>query len=592
MHNPGVLNPVFTSDVAAAVPRLLAIPAALARAVPHLAAFLPEWRLVPRRLAPARARLAWLATVCGENPPRGRPLLLLSEGPWRAPRFGRRWRALGLVLAESPAGLRDPVELALARPAPARAAAPPEAGAPNPARLEAGAEPGHTAAPASHEADAAPRGPALARPARRGGTATVGPDLGPLATADLAAAARAAPGFSPAALARLLAASRFADPFQARPCSAAEALALLAEWRVAEAANRGIVAATGVEVFKLHRLRARLASEAGPPPVFQRGSAALRHAAARGGSVAVWAAAMPPNLPAQAAAAGVPLVQVEDGFVRSVGLGVRLAPAQSLVLDQGGAHFDPSRPSDLERLLAEADFPPGLLARAARLRHRLVQGGVTKYNLGGAPPGFVPPEGRRVVLVCGQVADDASLLRGGGAVRTNQDLLRAARRTDPHAFLVYKPHPDVEAGMRRGAVRPEALAVMADHVAAGVPIGPLYALADEVQVMSSLAGFEALLRGRRVVCWGQPFYAGWGLTEDRAPLPRRVRRLGLDELVAAALILYPRYWDPVTGLPCSVEVLLDRLADMTAPAASRLPDWLRRGVARASGGWTAWWAGR
>jgi capsular polysaccharide export protein len=196
------------------------------------------------------------------------------------------------------------------------------------------------------------------------------------------------------------------------------------------------------------------------------------------------------------------------------------------------------------------------------------------------------------MLVCGQVEDDASLRRGGGAVRTNQDLLRAARRTDPDAFLVYKPHPDVEAGMRRGAVRPEALAVMADHVASGVPIAPLYALADEVQVMSSLAGFEALLRGKRVVCWGQPFFAGWGLTEDMAPLPRRRRRLGLDEMVAAALILYPRYWDPVTGLPCPVEVFCERLAAMQAPAGPRLPEGLRRRVAKASGGWTAWWAAR
>jgi len=288
----------------------------------------------------------------------------------------------------------------------------------------------------------------------------------------------------------------------------------------------------------------------------------------------------------------VPLVQVEDGFIRSAGLGVQLAPAQSLVLDQAGAHFDPARPSDLEHLLAEGDFPPALLARAARLRCRLVEAGITKYNLAGAAPGFLPPPGRRVMLVCGQVEDDASLRRGGGTVRTNQDLLRAARRTDPDAFLVYKPHPDVEAGMRRGAVRPEALAVMADHVASGVPIAPLYALADEVQVMSSLAGFEALLRGRRVVCWGQPFFAGWGLTEDMAPLPRRRRRLGLDEMVAAALILYPRYWDPVTGLPCPVELFCERLAAMQAPAGPRLPEGLRRRVARASGGWTAWWAAR
>jgi capsular polysaccharide export protein len=82
---------------------------------------------------------------------------------------------------------------------------------------------------------------------------------------------------------------------------------------------------------------------------------------------------------------------------------------------------------------------------------------------------------------------------------------------------------------------------------------------DAVHTLTSLTGFEALLRGLPVTCWGAPFYAGWGLTEDRLPVPRRTRRLALDELVAVALILYPRCVDPLTELPCPPEVVLDRL---------------------------------
>jgi capsular polysaccharide export protein len=78
--------------------------------------------------------------------------------------------------------------------------------------------------------------------------------------------------------------------------------------------------------------------------------------------------------------------------------------------------------------------------------------------------------------------------------------------------------------------------------------------------MTSLAGYEALLRARRVVVYARPFYAGWGLTEDLVPLPRRDRRLTLEELSAGVLLLYPRYVDPVTELPCPPEVLLDRFA--------------------------------
>jgi capsular polysaccharide export protein len=78
--------------------------------------------------------------------------------------------------------------------------------------------------------------------------------------------------------------------------------------------------------------------------------------------------------------------------------------------------------------------------------------------------------------------------------------------------------------------------------------------------MTSLAGFEALIRGKSVTTHGQPFYAGWGLTEDLCPVARRTRNRSLDELVAAALILYPTYLDPVSGLRCGPELLIERLA--------------------------------
>ena len=89
----------------------------------------------------------------------------------------------------------------------------------------------------------------------------------------------------------------------------------------------------------------------------------------------------------------------------------------------------------------------------------------------------------------------------------------------------------------------------------------LIGMVDELHVNSSLAGFEALMRGKKVTVHGVPFYAGWGLTVDRGPVPaRRTARRTLEELVAAALLLYPRYLDPDTGLPCPAEVLVGRLA--------------------------------
>jgi capsular polysaccharide export protein len=396
------------------------------------------------------------------------------------------------------------------------------------------------------------------------------------------------------ALAALFGATRWEDPFRGTPWTAAEGLAQLAAWREAEAANRRIRACVGIEWFKHRHIRDALASAAGPPRMLMRGSSAIRVARRERGAVAVWASVMPAALPARAAAAGVPLVRLEDGFIRSAGLGVLLAPAASLAIDGQGIHYDPGSESALEALLARAEFAPALLERAARLRQALLAAGITKYNLAGAAPALALPPGRRVILVPGQVEDDAAMRLGGARLRTNLALLAAVRRENPDAVILYKPHPDVEAGMRRGAIPPAAAAALADHVLAAVPIGALYGLVEEVHTIASLAGFEALLRGLRVVTHGQPFYAGWGLTEDRDPPLRRGRRLGLDALVAAALILHLRCIDPVTGLPCPPELLVERLAQAPPRPARRhpVPAPLRAFTARVSRFLAGWWAAR
>ena len=85
-------------------------------------------------------------------------------------------------------------------------------------------------------------------------------------------------------------------------------------------------------------------------------------------------------------------------------------------------------------------------------------------------------------------------------------------------------------------------------------------MVDEVHVLTSLAGFEALLRNKTVVCYGQPFYSGWGLTKD-VYTPNRLhsRKLLLNELIAGTLILYPIYVSKVTGKFTTPERALEEL---------------------------------
>ena len=351
----------------------------------------------------------------------------------------------------------------------------------------------------------------------------------------------------PAAVLADLPWTRFANPFTGRPNTALLAIPLLALWRRTEAANRRIDGLMGMAGWKRPAIATAFGHREGHPPFVENADASR-------GVVAAWASSLPPALEAR------PNVwRVEDGFIRSIGLGVNFAPAASLAVDTVGIHYDPSKPSGLERILTETDFAPWL-ARAAALREAITAHNITKYNL---PDGGTLPAspGRRRLLVVGQVEDDASIRKGAAAVRTTAALLAAARAAAPDAFIAYKPHPDVQTGYRRGYLPARAARRWADCVVESGNIGTLLGQVDELHTMTSLAGFEALLRGVAVTCWGMPFYAGWGLTDDRVPPPRRGRRLTLDELVAGCLILYPRYQDPVSQLPCPPELLIDRLAE-------------------------------
>lgn len=278
--------------------------------------------------------------------------------------------------------------------------------------------------------------------------------------------------------------------------------------------------------------------------------------------------------------AGPIVLRVEDGFLRSRGLGARLVPPLSLVADDLGIYYDPRRESRLERLIA-GPLPSGGAARAERLVAALIAAALSKYNLACAPLPDVPPGHR--ILVPGQVEDDASIRAGCGAVRTNFGLLQAVRAANPAAVLVYKPHPDVEAGLRAGAVPARDLAQLADVVAIGADPLTLIAACDEVWTMTSLLGFEALLRGYPVTCLGMPFYAGWGLTRDRMVVPARrtaAPRPDIPHLAHAALIAYPRYFDPVSRRPCPPEVIVERLTSGPLPGHPLPLRWLARAQGR------------
>ena len=345
---------------------------------------------------------------------------------------------------------------------------------------------------------------------------------------------------------------RYLSPLDGEPCGALDVARLLAARRRRDAETEGLTHLLGVQRWKDFHVEPFLKGRRSELTYTMDPEVALRRQRERGGRIVVWASREPEGLAERCIGQGAELIRMEDGFIRSVGLGANLAPPSSLVMDRRGIYYDPGRPSDLEHILQTADFTPAMLQQAAALRSLIIKTGLSKYNVGATEVDelFVAAGDRRRVLVPGQVADDASVVRGGGRIGGNLDLLIAARQARPDAFIVYKTHPDVETGLRPGAIDRAELLRYADAVAYKASIASLLDRVQEVHTLTSLAGFEALLRELEVVTYGVPFYSGWGITEDRERCERRQRRLKLDELVAGALVLYPRYVHRPSLAPC------------------------------------------
>ncbi|MEX0297682.1 MAG: capsular polysaccharide biosynthesis protein [Kordiimonas sp.] len=258
----------------------------------------------------------------------------------------------------------------------------------------------------------------------------------------------------------------------------------------------------------------------------------------------------------------IPVWRMEDGFLRSVGLGSDLRRPSSLVLDRAGIYYDGTAVSDLEGFLASHEFDRHDLARGRSLKEQILASKVSKYNVGekGDLDFRAKAGDKQIILVPGQVEADASIQYGSPNLKTNAALLEAVKADSPEAYIIFKPHPDVASGNREGAVPSEILDCCANETITDADIIDVLAAVDSVHTMTSLTGFEALMRGKAVTTYGMPFYAGWGLTEDKCDMPRRGRTLDLDGLIYGLLCVYARYVDWPAAVSYSPEALVSDIA--------------------------------
>ena len=257
----------------------------------------------------------------------------------------------------------------------------------------------------------------------------------------------------------------------------------------------------------------------------------------------------------------IKIERIEDGFIRSVSLGVDFSQPYSLIIDKRGLYFDATKESDLEYILLNYSFDRVLLKRAEKVRHYLVDNRLSKYNIFNDKQVLLDKKNinQKTILVVGQVEGDASLIYGANSMK-NLELLKATKVDNQKAYIVYKPHPDVLKGSREGNIEDSLALKYCNQIEKKVSIDSLLDIVDEVHTITSLVGFEALLREKKVICYGMPFYAGWGLTIDKKKCVRRDRKLTLNELIAGVYILYPKYIDPISLEICEVERVLEVLS--------------------------------
>lgn len=292
----------------------------------------------------------------------------------------------------------------------------------------------------------------------------------------------------------------------------------------------------------------------------------------RDAEIFIWGFKAPPYILQFIKKNNVKVMFVEDGFVRSVQLGASKAPPMSLCLDSRTPYFNAREASDLELMLQKHDFAAdsALLERADKAIELLLNSGVSKYNHAGQVDvaKLYGPKNAKRVLVIGQVEDDASIEFGCEQDISNNDVVRLAAQENPGAQIIYKPHPDVLAGHREMRSNPDDVASVALILRDKLALAQALETVDHVYTITSLAGFEALLRGIKVTTLGAPFYAGWGLTDDRQPTARRQRKLALRELFAGAYLLYPRYFDSTNGDERQLEDIIALIASETTAVAN------------------------
>ncbi|MBK1974083.1 capsular polysaccharide biosynthesis protein, partial [Campylobacter sp. TTU-622] len=168
----------------------------------------------------------------------------------------------------------------------------------------------------------------------------------------------------------------------------------------------------------------------------------------------------------------------------------------------------------------------------------------TKYNNTlDIPDNFFKKYEKRILVIT-QVNQDASLKYGQALRFSTNEIIQDAINENKDAKIYIKIHPDVLSGKRKSDFDLNLLPENCELISENYNPIALLKYFSKVYTKTSTMGFEALMVGCKCVCYGLPFYAGWGLTIDKLVCQRRKTKRSLEEVFAASYMLYARYFNP------------------------------------------------
>lgn len=262
----------------------------------------------------------------------------------------------------------------------------------------------------------------------------------------------------------------------------------------------------------------------------------------------------------------IPLYYIECGFLSSLFTWADYKKPEkynapiSFIISKNGFYFDATKPNSIETALNDNNIiiNSKQKTRAKKCIKYLLDNKLTKYN---SQPIYTPNIGRygkRKILLVDQSFGDYSITKGLASNYTFAEMLDTAVKENKDADIIIKTHPDTIAGRAcyyKDIAEHDNIFLQTD------PINPISLLnyIDEVYTCTSQLGFEALLCGKKVHVFGMPFYAGWGLTDDRIKLQRRNNKRSLEEIFYIVYIMNSLYVNPKVKSRCEIEEAMEYL---------------------------------